>query len=113
MLQAVIEPVSNREDWIDQCEVRDENNALVNLTGAVIVIAVRDPTTKSNVLKADTASGSITLPALGIFQFTFPLAQMHGLVASRSYEVGCTIKLGSITRQFFIGSVNVLDGVVP
>ena len=113
MLQAVFEPVSNREDWIDQCEVRDDNNALVNLTGATIVIAVRDRTTKGNLLNAKTADGTIVIQGIGIFQFTFTVSQMRGLDASKSYEVGCTILLNGVTQQFFIGTVSVLDGIVP
>lgn len=113
MLQAVFEPVSNREDWINQCEVRDENNQLVDLTGANIVLAVRDRSTKNNLLNANTGNGSVVIQATGVFQFTFPLSQMRGLDASKAYDIGCTIQLNGATQQFFIGSVNVLDGIVP
>jgi len=113
MLQAVFEPVSNREDWVEQCEVRDENNALVDLTGAVIVMAVRDRSTKTNLLNAKTADNTIVIQGPGLFQFTFPVSQMRGLDASKAYDIGCTIQLNGVTQQFFIGSVSVLDGIVP
>jgi hypothetical protein len=113
MLQATMEPVSNREDWVQQCEVRDEANDLVDLTGAVIVLAVRERKSQVQVLLAQTADSTIVVQALGIFQFTFTVAQMRGLDASRAYDLGCTILLNSVTSQFFIGSVPVLDGIVP
>jgi|SRR5215471_10872102 len=112
MLEATFEPVSNREDWIETCEVRDQSNALVDLTGAVIVIAVRDKQTKSQLMQALTADSSITINAPGIFQFTFPLSKMRTMTASKAYEIGCTIQLNGTTQQFFVGTVNVIDGIV-
>jgi hypothetical protein len=114
MLQGTIEPITNREDWIERVEVRDESNALVNLTGSTIVVAVRERMSKQAVLNGSTISGEVIIDALGTFQWTFPLAQMRNLTVNQTYDIGCTIKNGSgITRQFFIGSVPVLDGIVP
>ena len=114
MLHAVIDPVSNRADWIDQCEVRDdEDGQLIDLTGAVIVLAVRDRLSMANVMLAQTSDGSIVVQGMGVFGFTFPLSKMRALVGSRAYDVACTVQLNGITQQFFLGSVNVLDGIVP
>src|SRR5262252_7081150 len=102
MQQVIFEPVSNKEDWVQQCEVRNsDTNALVDLTAAVIVLAVRDPKSKINRLLAQTSDGSITIVSSGIFQFTFPASQMGGMEVAKTYDVGCTIKLnGSPTLQF-------------
>jgi hypothetical protein len=113
MLQATMEPVSNREDWVQQCEVRDENNDLIDLSSAVIVLAVRDRKSKVQVLLAQTSDSTIVIQATGVFQFTFTESQMRGLDASRAYDLGCTLQLNGTTSQFFIGSVPVLDGIVP
>jgi len=114
MQQVIIEPVSNRADWIDQVEVRDDDtDALVDLTGAVIVLAVRDRKAQQQRLLAQTGDSSIVIVGTGVFQFTFPVSAMRGMDVSRAYDVGCTIQLGGVTQQFFIGSVNVLDGIVP
>lgn len=113
MLQATFEPVSNREDWIEQCEVRTEAGVLVDLSAAVIVMAVRERQSKQQKLLAQTADSTITIDATGIFTFTFTLAQMRGLDASKAYDMGCTIQLNGTTQQFFVGSVPVIDGVVP
>jgi hypothetical protein len=114
MLQAVIEPVSNREDWIEQCEVRDENNQLIDLTGATIVVSVRDRTSK-NILMTASEPPALEILGLGFFTWSFPVGQMRGLDASKQYEVGCTIKSGvtSVTKQFFVGTVSIIDGIVP
>lgn len=107
------EPVSNREDWIQQCKVFDTSGALSDLTGALIVLTVRERQTEVVKLQAQTSDGSIVIQGIGIFQFTFPSASMHGLDASKQYKVGCTINLNGVTKQFFTGSVPVIDGIVP
>lgn len=113
MLHAVIDAVSNREDWIEQVEVRDVTNVLVDLSTATIVFAVRDKQTKAQLLLASTADGNITIVGTGVFQWEFTEEEMRGMDASRAYECGCTIALNGTTKQFFIGTVNVLDGIVP
>lgn len=113
MLQVIFEPVSNRADWVDQVEVRDgDTDDLVDLSAATIVLAVRDPSTKMVLLTAQTSNGTITIDGLGVFGFTFTVSQMRGLDAGKRYEVGCTIKIGGVTQQFFTGSVSVLEGIV-
>ena len=114
MLQASFEPVSNREDWIQQCEVRNGTGALVDLTGSVIVLTVREHSTQQQKLLGQTSDGSVVIQGPGLFQFTFPLNQMHGLTASKAYDIGCTIKLsGGPTKQYFVGTVPIIDGIVP
>ena len=46
------EPVSNREDWIQQCKVFDTSGALSDLTGALIVLTVRERQTEIPKLQA-------------------------------------------------------------
>jgi hypothetical protein len=106
------EAVSNREDWNDQVHVY-VNDALIDLTGAVVVLAVKDPRTRLQVLIAQTADGSITIPALGIIEFSFPVEQMRGLEASKRYEMFCTAVINGKTSQLFTGEVPIYDGGVP
>jgi hypothetical protein len=113
MLQGVIEAVSNREDWYDQVEVRDDDGELVDLTGATIVFAVREKGSNTVKLLARTADATITIPSTGVFQFTFSSTQMRGLVASRAYEVGCTVTHNGVLKQLFTATVPVIDGIVP
>jgi hypothetical protein len=104
------EAVSNREDWVDTFEVR-EDDVLVDLTAATILFQLRDKTSKRTVLHATVGSG-VTLGDPGQFTILFPVEQMRQLNASVAYEVGCTIKRGSRTQQYFTGTLPVLDGVV-
>lgn len=113
MLESHFEPVSNREDWVEQVEVRSEAGVLVDLSTAVIVMAVRERQSKQQKLLAQTSDSTITIDGVGFFTFTFPVSQMRGLDASKTYEIGCTIKLNGATQQFFIGTVPVIDGIVP
>jgi len=111
MLQVVFEPVSDREDWTDTCEVRDQSDVLVDLSTAVIVLCVASKS-KTVLMTASTTNGKVTIVSTGIFTFTFTKAEMRGLDASVAYDVGCTIELNSVTRQYFVGKVSVLHGIV-
>jgi hypothetical protein len=123
MQRVVVDPISNRQDWIEQVEVFDEFNNLVDLTGADIVLALADkrPSSAWNtsassttpLMLARTADGTIIIQGLGVFQFTFPVSLMRSLCASKQYEVGCTIQINGVIQQFFTGTVAVLDGIVP
>lgn len=105
------EPITNREDWIDQFEVRDVSNALVDLSAASINLSVRDKTSKRVHLHAEVGSG-ITVDGLGLFTVSFLVGQMRSLDASLTYEVGCVIKRGNSTQQYFTGVIPVMDGIV-
>jgi len=112
MQRVLFDPVTNREDWIQQCEVRgDDTGDLIDLTGATIVVAVRDKVSKVIPMVAQTSDGSVVIQGIGFFQFTFPVATMRGLDA-KTYEIGCTILLNGVTGEFFIGTVPVIDGIV-
>jgi hypothetical protein len=106
-----IEPVSNREDWQDQIEVFDDDGGLVDLTDATIVLELADKETKSVLLSATTDNGKIVIDGDGTFSLAFTLSDMRTLEA-KTYNVGCTILLNDVTRQFFVGTIAVMDGVV-
>jgi hypothetical protein len=106
------EPVTNREYWVNTSEVHDEDNGdLVDLSTAVIVVSVRHRDSGRVVLSARTADATISIDGLGIFTHTFTDQQMralHPLV----YEVGCTIQLNGVVKQWYIGHLPILDGIV-
>jgi hypothetical protein len=102
-------PHSNREDFEESWQAFD-NGAAIDLTGATIVFAARDPDSKAQVLNASTDDGGITI-ATTTFTIEFSVDDVHGLCA-KEYEVGCTISMGGTTSQFFVGSLPIVDGVV-
>lgn len=113
MLTGTLSPVSNKADWIDAYELKDdETGEAIDISEAQeIVVAVREVDTKSVVLEASLSGGTITHVDTGTFQWNFTRDQMSGLCA-RTYDVGLTIKQDDETIQLFIGYVPVLDGVV-
>jgi hypothetical protein len=107
--------VSNRETWQFSATITDAAGAAVDLTGATIVIGIREP--ESLVPKKTYTSGvsaelTITAPATsGMFalaaaldQATFPPGQ---------YEVGVIVKFANGSkRQIIVATLPVVDGVV-
>jgi hypothetical protein len=112
MQRAVFDPVSNREHWINMSEVRDQDDALVDLSTAVIKVSLRERQSKRTLLHAEVGTG-IVIEGLGVFSHTFTDQQMRILDASFQYEVGCTIELNGVVQQFYIGAIPIIDGIVP
>jgi hypothetical protein len=113
-LDIKFEAVSNRADWITDFEVvTDETETPVDITGASIAWAVRDKKTKSAALTATVDNGIIITDAPGgRFTVSFDDSQMRALCPA-TYDVGCTILLNGTTDQLFVGTVSVIDGIVP
>jgi hypothetical protein len=105
MNEVKLSPVSNREDYSESWQALDEDGDAIDLTGATIVYELRE-----------TADSSATAATVTISTTTFtaeiPVATMRGLCAGKEYRVGCTILLNSVTTQFFVGTIPIIDGVV-
>lgn len=105
-------PVSNKQTWTQVFEAIDADTGDdLDLTGASIVLEVRDPRDCSIRLSATTANGKIVIVDTGVFQVSFPASDMKTLCA-QTYEVGCTVTINDATLQYIIGTVAVLDGIV-
>jgi hypothetical protein len=111
MLFATLPPQSNRADWIEAIEIRDDDdNDLIDLTGCEIILTVKDED-GCQVLTGSTADGSIVIVSTGVAEFSFPRSRMANLRAD-TYEVGGTLSRDGDTMQFLIGQLPVVDGVV-
>lgn len=108
-------PVSNRADWIDTVEVIDEEaesgEEMIDLAGCDIVLSITDGDDVERAA-ASTEDGTILIADIGVFQFTIPRATMTNLIPG-AYQAGVTIARDGETSQAIIGTVNVLDGIVP
>ena len=120
---------SNRADWIDTIELRDdEDGQLIDLTGWTITMQVRTKTQSGQgsvpyvpfsiygglspvVLTGSTTDGSITIPSIGIIQWTFRANAMSNL-GPGFYEVGMILFKDPDTVQLAIGLVPIVEGVV-
>ena len=112
MFQGALSPIANQEDWKLIVEIDDEaTGEPIDLTGATIAFEVRDPRSRGIVLSASTGNGKISILDVGVFQVLFIRGEMQGL-AAQNYEVGCVLTINGEARQYLIGTVPVLDGVV-
>ena len=104
-------PFSNRERFEESWSALEDGDE-IDLTGATIVFCARDPETNAAVLNGSTETGEITISTTA-FTLEFPESTMHALCA-KEYKVGCTIDLdGEGPVQFFVGTLPIVDGVVP
>lgn len=109
MLQGSLGVISNRETYIQDMQVLDENDDPIDVTGATIVFEMRERTDTSAVLSADTDDG-ITISTT-TFTIRFEVDDVRDLEAGE-YEVGITIEMDGDTTQLVAGSISVVDGVV-
>lgn len=104
---------SNRADWSETFELR-ENGVLVDLADVTeITLAVRDCDTTQTKLSGSLSGGQIVIPndEDGVFTWTFAASLMGGLPA-KTYKVGCTMVNGGETLQVMIADLTVIDGIV-
>lgn len=105
-----IAPHSNRETFSESWQAIEDGEPL-NLTGASIVFSVRDKVSDEEVLSGTTSGGEITITTTTV-TVDFTADDMSGL-DPKEYNVGMTIELLSSTTQFFVGTLQIVDGVVP
>jgi hypothetical protein len=112
MLLATLDPTSTRQDWdfIFQF-VDDDNDQPLNLTGASFLVEIRDRLGGQIVVSVSTTGGGISIIDTGTIQLSVAAATMHALRPDM-YEIGGTYTLNGATRQFVIGLLPVLDGIV-
>jgi hypothetical protein len=110
MLQGSLGVLSNRETYIQDIQAFDEDDEVIDLTGATIVFEMRDRQTKQSALIASTANTKVVI-ATTTFTVTFDTTDTATLCA-KQYDLGVTILIASVTTQLFAGTIDVVDGVV-
>jgi hypothetical protein len=112
MLLATLDPTSTRQDWdfIFQF-VDDHTDEPLDLTGASVLVELRDRLGGQTVVSVSTTGGGISIIDTGTIEILVPAATMRALRADM-YEIGGTYTLNGATRQFVIGLLPVLDGIV-
>jgi hypothetical protein len=114
--------ITTASDWSDAVQITDsETGEPVDLTGCTIVVSVARRRKSSGnwwfgnrpLLTATTDDGSVTIVDLGIFAVTFPVATRGGVLTPGVYEVGATISQSGEVIQLLLGTISVLDGIVP
>jgi hypothetical protein len=121
MYQGYLEAISNREDWIFQTSLTDDDGTDIDLQNATIGVWI---TTKENtstaLLSAETtfaagvASGDSEITLLDdeftSFQFWFTKTDVSVLCPDTTYRVFCRVVIDGMTTQLLSCFVQVADG---
>jgi hypothetical protein len=114
LISGNLPPVSNRETWNEQIELRDDDTGeLFDLSGLkqihIAVAPLNDGC--SSVLSGTLAGGEIYIPSTGIIEWLFTESQMRTLDPGE-YNVGITLTFSNETKQALVATVPVIDGIV-
>ena len=114
MYDVTFPPQSNQASWIFIGMVTDLEDQPIDISACSMVFAVREKNRGGQRLVASTDNGKITYPSLGTFRWFFTEAEMNGL-CSGTYDTGLTLTNddGTQTVQLSVGSLPIVDGVVP
>lgn len=119
MLITTLKAVSNRSTWRDQVEIKDEDDALVDLETDVddITLSLRDQESGTVIKEVSLSGGGISIGGslgAGVLEFVISADDMKG-IAPKTYEVGLLIEfapaVGGDTEQVILGRVPVLRGL--
>jgi hypothetical protein len=112
MFLGTLDPASNRADWdLAVAFVDSDTEEALDLTGATIIVELRDRLSGVSAVRLSTGDGGVTIIDIGTFTVHAGVDAMRNLRADL-YEVGGTCLLNGLTRQFLIGLLPVLDGVM-
>lgn len=109
MIGPVDETTNNADYDIEVTAVDVETGDLIDFTGAIIVVAMKDGE-GCRKLEARTDNGSIVILDVGVIGISFPVEQMR-CVLPGSYNIGGVYKLNDKTVPLLLGTVTVVDGV--
>ncbi len=110
MYTGSLAPVSNREDWIVQSPLIDDDGAEVVLTSATFQLDIcKEGCPTSPVLSGTLADGTFTLPTTTSFQWWFTPDDMGSLCAG-TYEVFLRVTIAGVTTQILSCSVPIVEG---
>jgi hypothetical protein len=113
MYDVSFSPQSNQASWVFIGMVTDIEDKPIDISACSMVFAVREKRGGQR-LVASTDNGKITYPSMGVFRWFFTESEMNGL-CSGTYDTGLTLTNddGTQTVQLSVGSLPIVDGVVP
>jgi hypothetical protein len=114
MYDVTFSPQSNQASWVFIGMVTDLSDQPIDISACSMVFAIREKKQRGPMLVASTDNGKITYPSLGVFRWFFTEGDMNGLCAG-TYDTGLTLTNddGTQTVQLSVGSLPIVDGVVP
>jgi hypothetical protein len=113
MYEITFPPQSNRASWLFVGVISDLDDNPIDLSACSLVFAIRDKNGGQKLL-ASTDNGKLTIVDLGTFRWFFTVEDMRSLCAEQ-HDTGLTLTNddGTQTRQFSVGPLVIVDGVVP
>lgn len=124
MIRGALAQISSRQSYIDEIECfSDTDDTPFDLTGATaqVAIAIQDPwpvrSGWGQFYDFFPASGfrliaGVAIVGVGVIQFTFTAAQIATLCPGQ-YVLGANLSRGGEAVQLVLGTLSVVDGVVP
>lgn len=101
---------SNREDWIIQSPLIDDDGEEVTLTDADFVCYVcKHKQPERAVLTGSTDNGKITLPTSTSFQIHFTPEDVSDLCVGQ-YDIFLRVTIDDVTTQVLEASITVTEG---
>jgi hypothetical protein len=113
MLTGSLPPITNRETWDLAFELYDDDvgpTEYIDLTSAVVTLTVADDSGCAVLKASSTSNDVITFSNKGVVQVRFTPSQV-GALCPRTYQVGIRVALNGITKELFLGSIAVLEGI--
>lgn len=113
MQTGTLKPFTNDEDWDGDAGepftiTDDETDELTDVDE--IEIVVREQRSGSEKLSGSLTGGDITRITTGTYQWSFTAAAVGALCAG-TYDVGIRATLSGSTKQLFVGTVAVIEGM--
>lgn len=110
MIRGQLPPASRYGTWVDQVEVRSEDDdQLADLSSATeITLKIMDITTKFEEMVLKKSRGDITLPSTGIIEWRVEQGNM-GTMMPRLYEGLILIEMNGEIIPLFIGVISIVD----
>jgi hypothetical protein len=94
--------------------ITDLSDNPIDISACSMTFAIREQKNRGQRLLASTDNGKITYPSLGVFRWFFAEDEMGSLNAM-TYDTGLTLTNvdGTQTIQLSVGSLPIVDGIVP
>jgi len=113
MYEAILNPISNRADWIETIELIDDETGevLTDLSGLSASVEIRSRQPYCRRLGGTSNDGRIIFTDGGVIQWHFTVEEMRSLEPGL-YQLGFTITREDVTEQELIAALPIIDGVV-
>jgi len=110
MYTGALEPISNRQDWVDGGSLLDDDGTEIDLSSATLNIWVcRQGCPTSALLSGSLVDGKITLPTTTTFEWAFTPSDV-GVLCAGTYDVFFRAVIAGLTTQVLAATIQIVEG---